>query len=375
MVRERVREVLTAPPAGSHREILTRLEADLGVTAKVTTARSEQTRAELDGGNLDAVTHTALVNYHEQAAAVDRRRTRDSEEREITTLGGAITALRTALDRQGQVLASALARAEADHARLRDEYDNAYDEVHATDTNLRNIQRSLEHQVRGLFTRISRKFNEIRYRDGGHGGELEFQITPPSLDGPRDTTPGDHATPAGWHLATTPRWARRPPDGGAAEHVPYYQQANTAQYKLATIQLVLAALLANEDPIGRLLILDELGDGLGETHRERVLDALRRAAEETGITVLATVQDDIQDEAFTRCSEVLLLRYRSDTDLLNEPTYMFAGDRHGAHETGLRTLADALTEARGPSWSALLAVYDAAQAAAAETERYLRDAS
>jgi len=157
--------------------------------------------------------------------------------------------------------------------------------------------------------------------------------------------------------------------------VPYYEQANTAQYKLATIQLVLAALLANEDPIGRLLILDELGDGLGETHRERVLDALRRAAEETGITVLATVQDDIQDEAFTRCSEVLLLRYRSDSDLLNEPTYMFAGDRHGSHEPGLRTLADALTEARGPCWSALLAVYDAAQAAAAETERYLRDAS
>jgi chromosome segregation protein len=374
MVRERVREVLAAPPAGSHRESLTRLEADLGVTAKVTTARSEQTRAELDGGNLDAVTHAALVNYHEQAAAVDRRRTRGSEEREISTLGGAITALRAAIDRQGQVLASALTRAEADHARLRDEYDNAYDEVHATDTNLRNIQRSLEHQVRGLFTRISHKFNEIRYRDGGHGGELEFQITPPSLDVPRDTTPGDHATPAGWHLATTPRWARRPPDGGVAEHVPYYEQANTAQYKLATIQLVLAALLANEDPIGRLLILDELGDGLGETHRERVLDALRRAAEETGITVLATVQDDIQDEAFTRCSEVLLLRYRSDTDLLNEPTYMFAGDRYGTHETGLRTLADALTEARGPSWSALLAVYDAAQAAAAETERYLRDA-
>jgi len=32
--------------------------------------------------------------------------------------------------------------------------------------------------------------------------------------------------------------------------VAYYEQANTAQYKLATIHLVLAALLANEDPIG-----------------------------------------------------------------------------------------------------------------------------
>jgi hypothetical protein len=62
------------------------------------------------------------------------------------------------------------------------------------------------------------------------------------------------------------------------------------------------------------------------------------------------------------------------SDLLNEPTYMFAGDRHGRAEQGLRALAGALTEARGPGWSALLAVYDAAEAAAAETERYLRDA-
>ena len=54
---------------GSHREIL-RLESDLGVTAKVVTARKEQTRAELDGGDLDAVTHAALVDYHEQAASV-----------------------------------------------------------------------------------------------------------------------------------------------------------------------------------------------------------------------------------------------------------------------------------------------------------------
>ena len=119
---------------------------------------------------------------------------------------------------------------------------------------------------------------------------MDFQITPPSLDVPRDTTPGDRAAQVGWLLAATPRWARRPPDGGIAEHVPYHEQANTAQYKLATVQLVLAALLANEDPVGRLLILDELGDGLGETHRERVLDALRRAAEETGITVPARLR-------------------------------------------------------------------------------------
>ena len=375
MVRDRARQVLGAPVGESHREILARLESDLGVTATVVTARNEQTRADLHGGDLDAVTHAALVNYHEQTASVDRRRARDSEEREVTSLGNAIAALRAAVDRQEHTLGAALQRAKTEYSRLSNEYEHGYDEVHATDANLRNIQRSLEHQVRGLFTRVSQRFNEIRYRDGGHGGTLEFQITPPSLDLPRDTGPGERAAQVGWHLVATPRWARRPPDGGIAEHVAYYEQANTAQYKLATVQLVLAALLANEDPIGRLLILDELGDGLGETHRERVLDALRRAAEETGITVLATVQDDIQDEAFARCSEVLLLRYPSDSDLLNEPTYMFAGDRHGGAGQELRALADALTEARGPGWSALLAVYDVAQAAAAETERYLRDAN
>src|SRR5262249_22558197 len=154
--------------------------------------------------------------------------------------------------------------------------------------------------------------------DGGHGGELDFEINPPSLDPPRGNQPAGR----GWVLTATPRWARRPPDTGPPEHVAYHEQANTAQYKLATVQLVLAALLANEDPIGRLLILDELGDGLGDAHRERVLDALRRAADETGITVLATVQDDMQHEAFARCAQVLVLRYRSEADLLNEPTYM-----------------------------------------------------
>jgi hypothetical protein len=227
------------------------------------------TRAQLHGGDLDAVTHAALVEYHEQAASVDRCRARDSEEREVTALGNAITALRTAVNWQEYILSAALRRAETEHARLRDEYEHGYDEVHATDANLRNIQRSLEHQVRGLFTRVSQRFNEIRYRDGSHGGLLEFQITPPSPDVPRDTAPSERAAQVGWLLAVTPRWARRPPDGGVAEHVAYYEQANTAQYKLATVQLVLAALLANEDPIGRLLILDELGDGLGEIHRER----------------------------------------------------------------------------------------------------------
>ncbi|GAB3977177.1 hypothetical protein GCM10029978_066180 [Actinoallomurus acanthiterrae] len=367
-IQNRTNEVLAAIGGmSSHRDIMTRLEAYLGVTVTVTAGRNEHTRARVDGADasLDTHTRTALKRYHEQAANVDLRRARDSEEREVGALDAAIAALRGAVERQAQALRSALERAQSEHTRLQREYDAAYDEVHATDAHLRNLQRSLEHQVRGLFTRVSQRFNEIRYRDGGCGGELGFEITPPSLDVPEDNQP----TNCGWILQATPRWARRPPDNGQPEHVPYHEQANTAQYKLATIQLVLAALLANDDPIGRLLILDELGDGLGEAHRERVLDALRRAAEETGITVLATVQDDIQHEAFARCSEVLLLRYQSTTDLLNEPTYMFAGDIDGGRQETLIPLADVLTDGRGPGWSSLLTVYNRAAEAQAAHRR------
>ena len=361
--------VLAHRPEGpSYREIFTRLEADLGIGVEITAGRNHQTKATITGPqtSLDAVTRMALTQYHEQAAAGDRRRTRDSEEREIVALVEAISALRTAIDRQAQGMQSAMTRATAEYDRLKREYETAYDDVHSHDANLRNIQRGLEHQVRGLFTRISHRFNEIRYRDGANGGELAFEITPPSLDVPRH----DEAPGRGWTMTATPRWARRPPESGQApNHVAYHEQANTAQYKLATVQLVLAALLANEDPIGRVLILDELGDGLGDAHRERVLDALHRAAKETGITVLATVQDDLQREAFSRCDEVLVLRYASEADLLNEPTYMFAGNRNNDADAALTPLIDELTSSRGPSWSALLTAYDTAAANAAAERR------
>jgi hypothetical protein len=372
-IQARAEVVLAGRPGGTgHRDLLVRLEEGLRIKVSVVAGRSQTTRATVDGpdGALDAVTHAALVRYHEQAASVDRRRTRDSEHREVAALDAALTALQAAIQRQAQGMRAALDRARAQHARLRAEYDAAYDEVHATDANLRNIQRSLEHQVRGLFTRVARRFNEIRYRDGGYGGELDVEIVPPSLDVPADDTVPSRP----WVLAVTPRWARRPPDGGRVEHISYREQANTAQYKLATVQLVLAALLANQDPLGRMLILDELGDGLGDAHRERVLDALRRAAAETGITVLATVQDDMQHEAFARCSEVLVLRYRSEAELLNEPTYMFAGDLRGDIDAALVPLADALAAERGPGWSSLLAVYDAAAAANAAARRSSRHA-
>ncbi len=144
-IRARADAVLAERPSGiGHRDLLARLEADLGIDVTVTAGRSETTRATVESrdGALDPVTHEALVRYHEQVASVDRRRTRDSEEREVAGLDAAVTALRTAIARQVQGVRSALQRAETERNRLRREYESAYDEVHATDSNLRNIQRA-----------------------------------------------------------------------------------------------------------------------------------------------------------------------------------------------------------------------------------------
>lgn len=310
-------------------------------------------------GQIDAVVAEALRRYHAQTAGMA-----EDGRAEVAAADRALGALATWLARQADQAHQALRRAEQQHDRQQGELEEADDEVAVTGDNLRNIQRGLENQVRGLFGRVSGRFNEIRHLDGGFGGEITFEVAAPSLDAPGPHADVEEVARRRWRLAATPRWARRPPEPGSRpHHVPYLEKANTAQYKLATVQLVLAALLADEDPIGRVLILDELGDGLGDDHRDRVLDALRRAAEETGITVLATVQDDLQHEAFERCAEVLLLRYPDPRELLNEPTRMFAADPHGDAPVALRPLADALRAERGPGWSALLAAYEAVEGA------------
>jgi hypothetical protein len=45
---------------------------------------------------------------------------------------------------------------------------------------------------------------------------------------------------------------------------------------------------------------------------------------------------------------------------------MFVGDRRGDSEVALVPLIEALASGRGPGWSALLTVYDAASATAAQ---------
>lgn len=106
----------------------------------------------------------------------------------------------------------------------------------------------------------------------------------------------------------------------------YDSATNTAQEKLFSIHLVLAALLASPNPRGRVLILDELGDSLGDEHRKDVLSAVANVARAHGITVLGTCQDAVMPDAAAYCGEILYFCYPSKADALNLPTRMFGFD-------------------------------------------------
>jgi ABC-type uncharacterized transport system ATPase subunit len=102
----------------------------------------------------------------------------------------------------------------------------------------------------------------------------------------------------------------------------YSAVTNTAQEKIFSIHLVLAA----PNATGRVLILDELGDSLGQEHRREVLDAITHVASQHGITVLGTCQDTLMGDVAPLCGEILYFHYPSKSDALNRPTRMFGYD-------------------------------------------------
>lgn len=79
-----------------------------------------------------------------------------------------------------------------------------------------------------------------------------------------------------------------------------------------------------------MLILDELGDSLGDYHREAVLSALARTASEAGITVLGTCQDGVLEDAARHCGQLLYFQFRDASDVLNAPTRVFGTTHDGS---------------------------------------------
>lgn len=193
---------------------------------------------------------------------------------------------------------------------------------------LAKTQEAISQRAAGALNRIGTALDGLNRASGQLGAQLDHELTPPA-------SPEQE-----WICRVTPRWRRNP--GGP--FLAYDNVTNTAQEKLFSIHLVLAALLAAPQPRGRVLILDELADSLGAEHRREVLEAIASVARDHGITVLATCQDAIMAEARPYCKEILYFHYPSRSEPLNRPTRMFGLDTNGAR---VEMTADALTEGRG----------------------------
>ncbi|WP_146771969.1 hypothetical protein [Lentzea atacamensis] len=165
------------------------------------------------------------------------------------------------------------------------------------------LQDMISQRVEGILSRVSNAFNRLDEARGGNGADLHVATSVP--DGAAE-----------WVWEVTPRW-KRSRSGG---HVSYREVANGAQVKVYAVQLVLAAVLADSETHGRVLVLDELGNSLGEVNRKDVLRALKRVAQESRVTILGTCQDSVLVDAADVCGQLLWFSHVSESDAYNRPT-------------------------------------------------------
>lgn len=207
------------------------------------------------------------------------------------------------------------------------ELELAVEETQRLDSALATLQDGVEQRIRQALETISAEYDRLNRESGWYGADLHIEARRP--EGPTDR----------WHWSVTPRWKR----SANGRPLPYDNQANTAQEKLATVQLVLAALLAAPNPRGRVLVLDELGDSLGVSHRREVLKEIAQTAQTKGVTVLGTCQDSVMADAAHHCGELIYFEYPSHQEALNRPTRMFGFDNSRAR---VELTADALRSGR-----------------------------
>jgi hypothetical protein len=201
-------------------------------------------------------------------------------------------------------------RIEAERAQTREALDEADSECSEMRASLDRIQEAIQRQVEGTINGISEQFNELDREGGGYGACLRLDMQPP-VDA-SDT----------WRWSVTPMWKRAP----RGPMVAYNAPTNSAQDKIYTVNLVLAALLGVGNSEGKVLILDELGNSLDFEHRRSVLSAIAQTAQRRGITVLGTCQDDIVGHAADFADEIVFFEYSSDRDILNRPVRLFGFD-------------------------------------------------
>jgi len=176
--------------------------------------------------------------------------------------------------------------------------------------NLKAIQDMIEQSIEGHFSRMKTALQALDLSRGGYGADLFVVSVRP-----------ESATSA-WQWQVTPRW-RRTREG---KLINYREVANGAQVKVFAVQVTLAALLAADSAVGRVLVIDELGNSLGEVNRKDVLAALRQVAEQQGVTIFGTCQDSVLHDAAEVCNEILWFTHASTAEAYNQPVRVWTHD-------------------------------------------------
>jgi hypothetical protein len=197
------------------------------------------------------------------------------------------------------------------------------DDLGRSSDDLTKVQEMVEKTIESTLGLVSKALGPMT----AHGAELEIHnVRPQGVES--------------WRCEVTPRW-RRSPRGSM---VSYREIANGAQVKVFAIQLVLAAVVADSRTKGRVLILDELGNSLGDVNRRDVLKALSEVAEQRQVTIFGTCQDSVLSDAADYFGELIWFTHATDTDAYNQPTRVWGHD--SVHER-VRLTAEWLMTGRG----------------------------
>ncbi|MCU1461675.1 MAG: hypothetical protein JWO37_1750 [Acidimicrobiales bacterium] len=185
----------------------------------------------------------------------------------------------------------------------------------------------VEQQIEATLGHVSARYGELDATAGGYGAKLHWRSIRPV-----------HPTDL-WVWEVTPEWRR----GHGAKWLAYTRQANSAMQKQHRTHLVLAALLAAQDPAGRVLIVDEAGNDFGREHLRQVLSAFAHVADAHGVTVIAACQDKVLEEVAALGAARLLLWFErlSDASALCRPTRVWGFDADGRRVELTRSAVEA----------------------------------
>lgn len=266
---------------------------------------------------LDAYLGTAAEIPPELAQARERRqRLADGEpgvggwDSDFTSIAQPLRDLLDSRQESDQILEARITRSQHDRATQIQAMQTETDQL---DAEMGRLQDAISSRIEASLDKISKALDRLNRARGGFGAELRIAETRASS-----------ATTA-WKWEVSPRW-RRSPSGGM---VSYREVANGAQVKVFAIQLVLAALLAAEGAQGRVLVLDELGNSLGDVNRKDVLRDLNEVANQQQVTILGTCQDSVIGDAAGVCGEILWFCHQAHTEAYNQPTRVWGYDANG----------------------------------------------